>query len=298
MNARVATRLAPLPAWEARFRVGDRFLRIFSDRADIRDHLQRAYGRLRAEHSELPVSVDSGSIGWDGASAMLTFGGERLPRIEGTATPLDAAVRGAATLFGMTFRRMRTHRALYAAGAVAGSRAFALVAPSGSGKTTLLLELLRRGWTTLGDEFILLDRETLVAQPFPLGLAVRETSLPLCADPRVGAACAAAPATGSPGSRTFHHIDIASTFGPWAIAGPLPLTHVVLLERTPGAEPKLERMPGSVAALRALPNFFIDDVAMTDIWETVDAVSRLSCYRLAAPDCHAAADLLETLARG
>jgi hypothetical protein len=250
---------------------------------------------VRAAHAELPVSVDSGSIGWDGSSTTLTFGGERLPRIEGTGTSLEAAIRGAATLFGMTFRRMRTHRALYSAGAVAGPKAFALVAPSGTGKTTLLLELLRRGWTTLGDEFILLDRETLVAQPFPLGLAIRETALPACTDPRVAAACASAPATGSPGARTFHEIDIANTFGAWAVAGPQPLTHVVLLERTPGVEPNLERIPGSVAALRALPNFFIDDVAMADIWETVDAVSRLACYRLTAPDCRSAAALLETL---
>jgi serine kinase of HPr protein (carbohydrate metabolism regulator) len=206
-------------------------------------------------------------------------------------------VRGAATLFGMSFRRMRTTRAVYAAGLARGSKALAILAPSGAGKTTLLLEMLRRGWRTFGDEFLLLERQSLIAQPFPLGLAIRESALPLCADPRVARACADGLVTTEPeGDRTFHGIDVADVFGAGALAEARPLTHVVLFERDSANVPVLEPIAPAVAALRILPHFFIDDLAMPDVWETIDAVARFACYRLRAPGVDAAASLLNTLA--
>ncbi len=255
-----------------------------------------AYARVSAEFPADPsAAIDTGAIDWDAGSAILTFGGAPLPPIGGLSTPLEAGVSGAAALFAKSFRRMHGQRALYATGLASGSRALALIAPSGAGKTTLLLEMLRRGWSTFGDEFLLVDRETLVAQAFPLGLAIREASLLLGGDARVADACAGGSATGVAPERTFHGIDIVETFGAPALAGPRPLTHLVLFERDGAAVPAMRRVPSSVAALRIMPHLFIDELALDDVWETVNSFSRLACYQLTAPDAACAADLLETL---
>lgn len=251
------------------------------------------------DSGESRAPVDSGRIGWADSTSTLTFEGVLLPRVEPAGGPLEAGVRGAATLFGMSFRRMRAARAVYAAGVARGANAVAILAPSGAGKTTLLLEMLRRGWQAFGDEFLLLERQSLVAQPFPLGLAIRESALPLCADPRVARACANALVTSDrDGDRTFHGIDVADVFGAAALAEARPLTHVVLFERDAADVAVLEPLPPAVAALRILPHFFIDDLAMPDVWETIDAVARFACYRLRAPDVGTAATLLDRLGTG
>jgi len=296
----VAARGEQLQSAELLFRVGDRFLRLSTDRPEIQGYLKRAYARLLAADSgERAGPVDSGRICWVDAKSTLTFDGAVLPQMDAPGGPLEAAVRGAATLFGMSFRRMRTARAVYAAGVARGSNALAILAPSGAGKTTLLLEMVRRGWQAFGDEFILLERQSLVAQPFALGLAIRESALRSCTDPRVARACADALVTSEPdGARTFHGIDVADVFGSGALAEARPLTHVVLFEREAANGPVLEPIAPAVAALRILPHFFIDDLAMPDVWETIDAVARFACYRLRAPDVGAAANLLDMLPTG
>jgi len=296
----VAVRGEQLRSPEPLFRVGDRFLRLAADRPVIRHYVACAYRRLLAvESGEPPGPVDSGRIGWTDSIGTLSFEGVALPHVDAPGGPLEAGVRGAATLFGMSFRRMRTTRALYAAGIARGSSALAILAPSGAGKTTLLLEMLRRGWQTFGDEFLLLERQSSVAQGFPLGLAIRESALPFCADPRVARACAGAlVTTDRDGDRTFHGIDVAEVFGAAALANARPLTHVILFERDAANDAVLEPIAPAVAALRILPHFFIDDLAMPDVWETIDAVARFACYRLSAPNVGAAANLLNTLATG
>jgi len=294
----VTARSERLHSPESLFRVGDRFLRIATNWPEIQAFVYGTYARLHVKSWEGGFGmVDSCHIGWDGTSATLTFNGTPLPRLKGVPGPVEAGERGAAMAFGMSFRRMRAERALYAAGLAHGSHTVAIVAPSGTGKTTLLLELLHRGWQTFGDEFLLLERQTLLARPFPLGLAIREDSLPLCSDPRIARACAAgAMAAGPRGARRFHGIDIVDVFGAGALADARPLTDVVLFERDRAEAPLLEPVPPAVAALRILPHFFIDNLAMPDVWETIDAVSRLACHRLTAPDVASAASLLETLA--
>ncbi len=300
MSGPVAVRSEHLQSQESLFRVGDRFLYLATDRPEILDYVQRAYRRLRVAGSpETSAPVDRCEVGWDGTAATLSFEGVPLPRLEGVSGPLEAGERGAASMFAKAFRRMQAERAVYAAGAARGSAAIAIFAPRGTGKTTLLLDLLYRGWQTFGDEILLLERQTLVARPFPIGLAIREASIPLCADPRVARACAAGSlATGSPGARRFHGIDVVDVFGAAALSDARPLTHVVLFERDSAAAAVLEPIAPAVAALRILPHFFIDRLAMPDVWETIDAVSRFACYRLAAPDIGAAAALLETLGAG
>jgi hypothetical protein len=271
----VAVRSEQLQYQESLFRVGDRFLRLATDRPEILEYVDRAYRRLKvAVSSETAGPVDRCYVGWDGTAATLSFEETALPRLD-VSGPIEAGERGAASMFAMSFRRMQTERAVYAAGVAQGSHAVALFAPRGAGKTTLLLEMLYRGWQTFGDEFLLLERQTRVARPFPLGLAIREASLPLCADPRVARACAAGSlATGGRGARRFHGIDIVDVFGAASLSEARPLTDVVLFERDSLTAPVLERIAPAVAALRILPHFFIDRLAMPDVWETIDAVSR------------------------
>lgn len=282
----------------SRYRTGDRLLRIFSDSAAVHVYLRQAFGRMRFDAvTEAPAPTDTGRIGWDGTSAVITFEGKPLGVRRALRDPLEAAVLGAESLFGMAFRRMGAQRALRAAGLACGRHAFAVLAPSGAGKTTLVLEMLRHGWRTYGDEYLLLDRDMLTARAFPLALAIRESSLRLVDDPRIVRACAGKPATTGPdGVRTFHGIDIVETFGPQALAEPRRLSHLVLFAHNPAAAPRLERIAPAEAARRAVAHFCIDDSEPSDVWEAVDAVSNLACYRLQAPDSRTAVSMLETLA--
>lgn len=53
---------------------------------------------------------------------------------------------------------------------------------SGTGKTTLVAGLLSRGWKYLSDEFAMIDPDTLMIQPFPKPMCVKEGSWKMFAD--------------------------------------------------------------------------------------------------------------------
>ena len=205
------------------------------------------------------------------------------------------AVSGTAALLARTFRRMTTWRAVYAAGLVRNGVCVALAGPSGCGKTTLALELLSRAWSSFGDEYLLLDPKTLHAEPFPLGFALREPSLRILRSPTLERACRDADlATEDGGVRTWHGVDVADLFGPAALAQPRRLTHLVLM-RTARAT-SLEPMSPSAAALELLPHVFIERLSEAVMWETIDSIVRLACYRLDLGDVREAANAVDDLA--
>lgn len=280
-------------------RIGDRALRIVTNEASIAAYVDGACERLivgaGAEFDA--TAIDRGEIFWNGQTVDVSFNGEPLDVFAGCAPPLEAGIRAVAALVAATLRRLSGRRALYALGVAKGDVRLAIAAASGAGKTTLALELLRRRWSTFGDELLLLDRKTLVVDGVRLALMVREPSLDVLGDARVARATRGGSLVSlMNGIRTWHDVDVERTFGRDAIAAPGPLTHVVLYERSEDGTSSLDRISPAAAALEILPHFFIDALAPDDMWEAVDLFGRLTCVRLRAADHRAAAELVEQLA--
>jgi hypothetical protein len=264
----------------------------------IGEYLTRACERLILEpNARLEASaLDLGAILWNDRSFEVSFNGRPLDVAGGAGGPLEAGIRGFAALLAVTLRRLRHQRALYALGLAKGAVCVAVAASSGVGKTTLALELLRRGWSTFGDELVLLDRESLVMQGIQLALMVREPSLVALGDERIAQATRSGSLVSMlNGVRTWHDVDIERTFGSSAVAAPRPLTHFVIYGRSEGGDCSLEPVSPAAAALEILPHFFIDSFRADDMWEVVEHLGRLRCFRLRAADHRTAADLIERI---
>lgn len=159
-------------------------------------------------------------------------------RIDGRAVPLvpgwDTVAQVYQQFLFELMDRVSTHAVLHAAAlADAGGRAIVLAAPSGHGKSSLTLELARRGFAFLSDDYAPLDLDTRVIAPYPrtVGILPRE-SAPIPEPFRARAL--------DPGAvRLFGKslLDVGEVLGERALARePLPLGVVVLLTATPGLE--------------------------------------------------------------
>lgn|GEM_PF-1638258 len=285
--------------FESTFRVGDRALRVHTNAPAVFEYLRRSFKHLAIEAGKPAdlAAVDEGCILRVGGETELWFDGCRVSVDRRLSGAIHAAAYGSAKLLGKTLRRLDRQRALYAAGITRGEACIAIAAPSGTGKTTLALELLRRGWSSYGDEFLLLDRKTLVAEAVPLAFMVREPTLAAIDDPilerriRRGALV-----SDSDGVRTWHDLDIAKAFGNGAIAAPRVLTHLVLLARSPDGVSSCEKISPAALTLELLPHLFVESLQVADIWEAAERFQRVACYRLRASDHRAAADMLMELA--
>jgi hypothetical protein len=280
--------------------VGERTLQITTNEPAVDEYLRFACARLErtapGPQSSLDL-LDRGSIEWQDGRAGLTFNGHRLNVNRLFKSALDAAVAGTAELLGQTFRRLTTRRAMYATGLTRRGVCLALVAPSKTGKTTLALELLRRGWSTYGDEFVLFDRETLLVEAVPLAFMVRQTALDVLGDSLLQRRIQRGSlVTETGGERTWHDVDVPAVFGDRALAEPRPLTHVILAERG-DAGVALEKCPRAAMSIELLPSLFVENLQPKDIWETLQALQSVACYRLRLGDVRASADLLEGLDR-
>ena len=252
--------------------VAGRHVRLRTDDPTIDRFLRRACARLDVPSATGTSPHDDASIAWNGTRAVVRFAGRPLPLEPAPHDALEVGMRGLALVFAEVFRRLQTVRALYAAGLSAGRTCVALVGPSGIGKTSLTLELLRRGWRTFGDEFLLLERRTLIARAVPLAFAIRDAK------------------------RAQHDLDVGLLFGERCWARPQRLTDVVFLER--GMRSQLEALAPAHAALRLLRFAFIDDVRSDDMWETVALANRVRFHRLHMSGIAADADTLHrTLSR-
>jgi hypothetical protein len=281
------------------FVVGDRALRVQTDDPIVDAYLGRAWARLASPvDAEISVTVplDEGAIFWRSGNAEIWFDGHRLTLDRTLETPLEAAVRGAATLIGKTMRRLQRRRALYAAGLATGNACVAIAGPSGTGKTTLALELLRRGWATYGDEFVLLDRATLEVAGVPLAFMVREPALERLDDRDLARRVRAGTfVSDADGVRTWHDLDVEEAFGSAAIAKPHRLTHLVVLARSENGISSLETLSPANAALELLPHLFSECLRVADVWETVELFEQAACYRLCAADHRSAAGMLDAM---
>lgn len=264
----------------------------------IDEYVARACARLSLDSKERldPWALDEGAILWDGQAGAVWFNGRRISLPADTRDPLETGIRGVGALLAQAFRRLRRQQALYAVGVAKGDACIAVAAASGTGKTTLALELLRRGWSAFGDEFLLLDRETLIVEGVPLALMVREPSLAVLGDKRLERLTQRGNLVSRMGGvRTWHDLDIERAFGRGALAAPRPLTHLVIFERSDNAVSSLESVSPATATLEILPHLFIDSLKVSDMWEAVERFARVECFRARVTDHRSGADLLEKL---
>jgi hypothetical protein len=164
-----------------------------------------------------------GSLAW---RAMIEVGGRTI-RVPDPAQLLHYAhlvlVNAAAAL-------VRDALVLHGGAVARHGTAVLLVGHSGSGKTTLTLELVRRGWGFLSDDFAVLGGDGVV-HPFPRRVNVTAESLALLgASPPPEDALRLA----TFGGREKWMIDIEEMF-PGRLAGPAPVGVLLLLEHEASA---------------------------------------------------------------
>ena len=116
--------------------------------------------------------------------------------------------------------RVRSHIVIHAGVVARHGQATVLVGESGFGKSTLALELVRRGYRFLSDEFAAIRRATGEVDPFPRCLRLRPDTLA-----RVGAESNVAPGAAWQGK---HLVDIEHLW-PDCVGAPAAIQHVVLL---------------------------------------------------------------------
>jgi hypothetical protein len=124
---------------------------------------------------------------------------------------------------------------LHAGAVCRDGRAVAVMGPSGWGKTTLTLELVRRGWSFLTDDFAPLDRSGWIA-PFPRRVGLTDASLALLGlTPPAGAVRS----VGAAGQAKWM-VDLADLF-PGAVGSGGRLGTLFVMASAPAANPGEQR---------------------------------------------------------
>ncbi len=164
----------PLERHVRAYRFFDRIVVVESDNQAVADVLDAVYDRQRLPHlppTAVPVVV-SVTTGATGATIAVGDRTVRVPDATQVAHYAHLVLVNAAA--AMTENLLVLH-----AGAVAHhDQAAVLVGASGWGKTTLTMELVRRGWRLLTDDFAPVTREGVV-EPFVRRVNVTERSMAL-----------------------------------------------------------------------------------------------------------------------
>lgn len=207
------------------------------------------------------------------ANAHLSVRGGRLVRGDGYAQASAEVRRDLARVGAIVRLRQRGRYLVHAAGAVdPQGRAWLLAGDSGSGKSTLGYALTRAGWTSLGDDGVLIERDGdgfrahPWREPMKVSLALAGSFLELQTE-------TTRPRPGDPRQRMSLPVPIAGRGAPVAA--------VVFLER--GDHHSMQRL-GPVAALGALirqsPWVIIDDAHAPRHLDTLRRLAALAVFHL------------------
>ena len=139
--------------------IGPFLVRVRSDLAGVRSHLERLYPEFPMRdsadsHFDLAIVGGHGVRRWIRPQATVVVNGAR------PYHPLPATLAGPLLEWGLNWCIGRTaHRwvVVHAAVVEQGGRAMILPAPPGSGKSTLCAALSYAGWRLFSDEFALID---------------------------------------------------------------------------------------------------------------------------------------------
>ncbi len=277
-HGRLTEIASDVPLHECLLELFDVQSRVRSDSLDYIQRLQRLYRRLSVA-----------SLGRNSGRPVLEF--TLLTQIPGPFPCFIAddkvwPLRHPALVEGFTYeqilmtilRRVRSHLVTHAGAVERNGQALLIVAESGCGKTTLTLELVRRGFRFLSDEFGAIHRQDRRVYPCPRSLRVRPQTLEL-----LGRADKAQDAEIWMQKYT---LDIEELY-PGSLGQPAPVDTLVVLQPsqpppqgdpTPFLEIQVDHLPGPfVDALRAVESI----VALTEEPASIGVVLRLTVTRKA-----------------
>lgn len=198
------------------------------------------------------------------------------------ARNVSAAIDGTLTAVNLTAVAMTPTLALHAAVVIRNGITLAIPGPSGQGKTTLTTALLQQGWSYVSDEALALDWKdsAVVAYPRPLALSPWAAALLQVRGTSSGQdVVIAASEVG-----TVHETD----------ASQLPaVSHIVLLDRSPDQQPRLDALHRADALASVVQRGFTHVRRPREAMLTLGAlVSAVECCTLRLDDPVAAAMFL------
>jgi len=263
-----------------RFAFGDTSVEVRSACAP----LLAALGHLYRVFAEQEVVFPPGDLSEVGGAAPVEawLGGsrKRFASVGDAVYELDQEIEP--RLLAHTGQMLRVH----AAAVESAHQTLLLVGLSGSGKTTLALELVKRGWRYLSDEFTIVDAEARTIQPFPRA-AIRKRE-----------------SAGPPGDRI--HFDDAWGYRDYLLPdhradlAPRPLRPrwIVFPTHSPQRPPSVAPLESGEVCARFLPSIFDFDGAERTRWPALANLVEGSracalSFREAATDLDLALDLLE-----
>lgn len=276
--------------WHVSLGILNRTLRIGTDDEVVARYLHNAFRRLRCEPGE--TATDDAFIIMRAPEPRVVFGGATLTLApDRRQTPFSVAFYGAQAILERAFARVEGHVVLRAAAVDCGAGAVAVSGLAGIGKTTLAIELLSRGASFFGDEYVFLREHDNLVTPFLRSLMVREPALALFAnDSPIAKACRRSAWRRTAAYRIWDYIDPVEAFGAGAVAQPSRLRAAILLER--GHRTHLAPLSASVYALSAVPHLGSLDRA----WRLTERLREVRCYRLTMKDVPSAAQLVQDVA--
>jgi hypothetical protein len=244
------------------------------------DDLVKSFPRARADGCTTYYSIVDNGRGFE-----LHFG-------EGQLSLLPTLSRTIATMFWVLNQEVvnasADHVLLHAGAVEHSGRAVLLPGVSGAGKTTLVAALLQRGLRYYTDEIAALARPSLMVQPYPRALAIKQGSWP---------ALAALEPDGEPEAdhpENVWHV-VPAAFGPDTVAAPRPPGVVVLPTYESGAELDLVGIGGADAVASLLQHAF-NPYEPGVLGALGNLVRGVPCYRLHYGDLGAACDKVIELA--
>jgi hypothetical protein len=170
------------------------------------------------------------------------------PDLDGVVPMLKAAL----VLFGLD--RSDDFAAIHSAALARGKHCFLIPGESGQGKSTLSAALVAAGFTLLGDDTIVLARDTLEARAVPFSVCLKEGSWPLLASRFPG--LARRPVHNRSDGKKVRYLA-PSRPGGWARPDfRAPINAVVMLDRGTGKVPGVRELDPVEAFPRFLQDFY------------------------------------------
>lgn len=178
---------------------------------------------------------------------------------------------------------------LHSSAVAKGDLTILMLGPSGSGKTTLSLELVRRGYRYITDEYVAVERDGEAIRPFPRGAVLKQVVGDLPEGDHVSV----------DGDRTARSYLLPRDRSDLECL-PLRELWLVFPTRCEGTEVRVRELDSAEACTKMLPSVFSFEGRESVLWEPLSsiAIRAKACtleYDNAASDLDVALELLERI---
>ena len=295
MNPSNQPSLRPDDKLTRHYRVGEVPISVQSDFAEALEDFEHLYGSFREEQPSADAIV------MEARADERTVFGRRRYSIYGDGQRIFGGRRASEVFpyleWGINWRVVQRHGRflqLHAATMGFAGRTMMFAGNSGCGKSTLAAVLLSRGWKYFGDEFALIEAETMHVRPFPKALCVKSGSFDLVRQLEL------------PLFRRRHYskdfkgpvgyID-PHTRGDVIATTPSAVDFIIFPQYSPDRLPDLVPLPRAAAAFElARCTFNPGDFGRRFMPLVCEFVRRSACLRLFTGDPSETGECLETLA--